>query len=279
MTKVRKAYAGLCAVVLVAMLILNPTSTNASTQYSEDIVPQLSSNTSGNITVSSSGIYAPDHDAWKAFNNQIDDRPWSTENKNTKGWLKIDFGSNNEKQVAKYTIQMRVDINGDPRIPGFAPKAWTFEGSNDDSNWVILDTHVDETDWEAGQKREYTFSNTDKYQYYRISISENNGEIVSNIAEMELMEKANIIDPNPEPEPTGDHALLVIKMISGLEKEFELSSSEVQDFIDWYNGRADGRGKETYMFDKDFNKGPFTARKDYVAFSKIQSFEVMEYTK
>ncbi|WGV57733.1 hypothetical protein QIH01_19870 [Brevibacillus brevis] len=73
--------------------------------------------------------------------------------------------------------------------------------------------------------------------------------------------------------------LLVIKMISDLEKEFELPSSEVQDFIDWYNSRADGRGKETYIFDKDFNKGPFTFRKDYVAFSKIQSFEVMEYTK
>ncbi|WP_162630265.1 fibronectin type III domain-containing protein [Brevibacillus brevis] len=84
---------------------------------------------------------------------------------------------------------------------------------------------------------------------------------------------------DPDPKPTGDNALLVIKMISGLEKEFELTASEVQDFIDWYNERADGHGKETYMFDKTFNKGPFTARKDYVAFSKIQSFEVMEFTK
>jgi len=69
-------------------------------------------------------------------------------------------------------------------------------------------------------------------------------------------------DPNPEPNPSGNHALIVIKMISGLEKEFELTESEVEDFIDWYNNRADGRGKETYMFEKDFNKGPFTVRKD-----------------
>ncbi|WP_414854119.1 hypothetical protein [Brevibacillus sp. IT-7CA2] len=46
----------------------------------------------------------------------------------------------------------------------------------------------------------------------------------------------------------GITALLVIKMISGLEKEFELTAAEI-------------------------------ARKDYVAFSKIQSFEVMEYNK
>lgn len=68
-------------------------------------------------------------------------------------------------------------------------------------------------------------------------------------------------------------------MISVHEKEFDLSSIEVEDFIDWYNDRADGRGKETYMFEKDFNMWPFSARKDYVAFSKIQSFEVMEYSK
>ncbi|WP_238543237.1 hypothetical protein [Brevibacillus sp. BC25] len=77
----------------------------------------------------------------------------------------------------------------------------------------------------------------------------------------------------------GITALLVIKMISGLEKEFELTAAEIEDFINWYNNRADGNGKEIYMFEKDFNMGPFTARKDYVAFSKIQSFEVMEYTK
>ncbi|MED4749981.1 hypothetical protein [Brevibacillus choshinensis] len=64
-----------------------------------------------------------------------------------------------------------------------------------------------------------------------------------------------------------------------MKKEFDLTASEVEDFIDWYNDRADGRGKETYMFEKDFNMGPFTACKDYVAFSKIQSFEVMEYSK
>ncbi|MED1915612.1 hypothetical protein P4V64_09870 [Bacillus thuringiensis] len=86
-------------------------------------------------------------------------------------------------------------------------------------------------------------------------------------------------EPEPEPTPTGNDALLVIKMISGLEKEFELTAAEIEDFINWYNNRADGNGKEIYMFEKDFNMGPFTARKDYVAFSKIQSFEVMEYTK
>lgn len=86
-------------------------------------------------------------------------------------------------------------------------------------------------------------------------------------------------DPQPEPEPSNNNALLVIKMISGLEKEFDLSASEVEDFIDWYNNRADGQGNEAYVFVKDYNKGPFTSRKDYVAYSKIQSFEVMEYNK
>ncbi|MED1801730.1 hypothetical protein P4V60_24500 [Brevibacillus porteri] len=155
----------------------------------------------------------------------------------------------------------------------------------DGQEWIVLDTQTNQTDWATNFKRDYTFNNDNFYRQYRINITSNNGfSSFTVIEELEMMEKIGTPtnpDPNPEPEPepTGDNALLVIKMISGLEKEFELTASEVQDFIDWYNGRADGRGKETYMFDKDFNKGPFTSRKDYVAFSKVQSFEVMEYTK
>ncbi|UED73233.1 hypothetical protein [Brevibacillus sp. DP1.3A] len=123
----------------------------------------------------------------------------------------------------------------------------------------------------------YTDEDVEKgITYYYIVTAVNEDNEIRNSNEVALTPLGNTDPVDPI---TGDRALLVIKMISGLEKEFELTASEVQDFINWYNGRADGRGKETYMFDKDFNKGPFASRKDYVAFSKIQSFEVMEYTK
>ena len=193
------------------------------------------------------------------------------------------------KIINKYTLQAA--SAGDVAADNM-PATWEFQGFDDStSTWVTLDSRKDQAAWSNKEKREFAFNNTTAFNKYRIYVTATNysttyrdgiyaGIVV--IGDMEMMgEDPRKPEPTPipEPTPTGDNALLVIKMISGLEKEFELSASEVQDFIDWYNDRADGRGKETYMFDKDFNKGPFTVRKDYVAFSKIQSFEVMEYTK
>ncbi|EJL29750.1 F5/8 type C domain-containing protein [Brevibacillus sp. BC25] len=228
-------------------------------------------------------IYSTDYDAWKAFDKVNFSYAnkysyWSSEYKIKNGWLQVDFGLGNEKAIQKYVI---ANSNG---IVERAPVTWTFEGSNNDTDWTILDSQTNVTNWD-GTAKSFTFDNPSKYRYYRINIAINNGyKTEVDIGEFELMEKITSNpypepEPEPDPTPTGENALLVIKMISGLEKEFELTASEVQDFIAWYNDRADGQGKETYMFDKDFNKGPFTSRKDYVAFSKIQSFEVMEYTK
>ncbi|WP_430109244.1 hypothetical protein [Paenibacillus sp. B1-33] len=86
-------------------------------------------------------------------------------------------------------------------------------------------------------------------------------------------------DPKPEPTPeSGDRAILVVTMITGLEKEFDLSMDEVNAFITWYENKQAGSGTASYAIDKhNNNKGPFSARKDYVIFDKILTFEVNEY--
>ncbi|WP_419182287.1 fibronectin type III domain-containing protein [Paenibacillus radicis (ex Xue et al. 2023)] len=78
--------------------------------------------------------------------------------------------------------------------------------------------------------------------------------------------------------PSSSKALLVITLVSGLEKEYDLPMSEVNNFITWYNGRAAGTGSEVYTINKSFNKANFLTRKDYIAFDKIETFEVNEYT-
>lgn len=254
---------------------------HAEEQYTDDLIPKMTSNTEPNGTASASSYWSINHLPFFAFDDTDSAYGWGTVQGTVTGWLAYEFST--PQKIQKYTIKPRVNnIDGTRELPN----TWTFEGW-DGSNWVTLDTQKDISNWAIGVKKEFYFNNPNNYIKYRINITKNNGSShFVTIGEMEMMAKISESpepdpEPNPEPnpEPTGDNALLVIKMISGLEKEFELSASEVQDFIDWYNGRADGRGKETYMFDKDFNKGPFTARKDYVAFSKIQSFEVMEYSK
>lgn len=83
--------------------------------------------------------------------------------------------------------------------------------------------------------------------------------------------------PTAPAQPSGGPALLVITLTNGTEKEYEMTGSEITAFIDWYNGRAGGSGTPYYVIDKNYNKGPFTSRKDYIVFDKILNFEVMEY--
>lgn len=80
--------------------------------------------------------------------------------------------------------------------------------------------------------------------------------------------------PTQPETPTGNKALLKITLVSGLEKEYDMTMTEVNAFIDWY----DNKSTPSYTVDKKYNIGPFGSRKDYIAREKIECFEVMEYT-
>lgn len=87
--------------------------------------------------------------------------------------------------------------------------------------------------------------------------------------------------PTPTPKPTsevpsGDRAILVITLTTGIEKEFDLPISEVNVFLNWYDSAS---GSNRYGINKhDNNKGPFSKRTEYVIHDKILTFEVSEYT-
>ncbi|HAF57516.1 MAG TPA: hypothetical protein DCK88_06300, partial [Lactococcus lactis] len=81
-------------------------------------------------------------------------------------------------------------------------------------------------------------------------------------------------DPN---ESTGNKALLVISMVTGERKEYEMTTDKINDFIAWYNSKA--ASGPSYVIEKDYNKASFTARKDYIAYEQISNFEVNEYNQ
>jgi hypothetical protein len=62
------------------------------------------------------------------------------------------------------------------KIPGSlrAPRNWTFEGSGDGVNWTVLHTKAGETGWGDGERRYYTFSNKEAFQYYRLNVMGSN---------------------------------------------------------------------------------------------------------
>lgn len=81
------------------------------------------------------------------------------------------------KPTGKYIVSSyAIGTAGD--APERDPKDWTFSGSNDSTNWVVLDTRTEQ----LGDVPRFTYFNysianpgTVAYKYYRLSITENNG--------------------------------------------------------------------------------------------------------
>lgn len=156
-----------------------------SQPYSSDLCQPIS----GNCT--SFSAWSGSYSAYYAFDNYTTNANcWASNavpSVAVPQWLKYNFGSS-PKVIVKYTVTARYYSSDQTRCP----KDWTFEGSNDNTNWDILDTRTNETGWNTNTspttKREYTFANTTAYQYYRINITANNGgtSYVA-IGEMEMM--------------------------------------------------------------------------------------------
>ncbi|QZY56729.1 SPRY domain-containing protein [Crassaminicella profunda] len=128
----------------------------------------------------------------------------------------------------------------------------------------VYSEYIDTKDLDAGVT----------YYYVVLAANEDNESKNSNEASATLKKSGGSGETG---HISGDRALVVITMTNSNENEYDLSASEVNEFISWYNKRSSGSGNAYYIINKDFNKGPFKSRKDYIAFDKISQFEVMEY--
>ena len=136
-------------------------------------------------TATASSQFSASYVANYGFDDVVNElNGWFTANNVTSGWLQYSFAF--EKCIKKYCLKLRGYSTADDS----APKDWTFEGSNDGSNWTILDTRTNESGWSVYEERSYEFSNTSNYLYYRINITANNGSTFTGIAEMEMYEEA-----------------------------------------------------------------------------------------
>lgn len=117
-------------------------------------------------------------------------------------FIKYDFGSTTPVRVIHYKIFS---------LYGFEtamPSSWTFEASNDDLNWDILDTQTGITNWDDEKimnnyninndstnykassnptcAKSYNVSNINKYRYYKIVFTANGGNSSLFINELAL---------------------------------------------------------------------------------------------
>src|SRR6266542_4878113 len=83
--------------------------------------------------------------------------------------------------VVRYALTSANDV------PERDPRNWTLQGSQDGQSWATLDSRSGEVFTARSQRKEYRFSNTTGYLYYRLNITANNGAAITQLAEWELV--------------------------------------------------------------------------------------------
>ncbi|WP_433583395.1 discoidin domain-containing protein [Paenibacillus amylolyticus] len=144
-------------------------------------VPKMTSNTAPSGVASASTNHSSSQ-SFIAFdqNYALTSSAWTT-NAVTTGWISYQFTK--QIYIGKYAIY--------PQQGALtrAPKNWTFEGSNDGVNWVVLDTQVNQSDWVNSTKKEFIVSSPKIFTTYRLNISSNNGDSqYLSVGEFEMFE-------------------------------------------------------------------------------------------
>jgi hypothetical protein len=270
--------------VVVSVLSINNEKIFAGgVDYTGNVIPMMTSDTSSsgksdaiNCAINDGRF---DFSAWKAFDQDTTTplNGWATE-KTNKVWLSYEF--TDAKCITKYTLISRVGRTNDENkaVLSECPKNWTFEAWDDkNSNWIVLDTQTNISDWNCGVKKVFTFSNTKEYSKYQINISTNNGSVDgTSIGELEMMETKT---PTTPPTIEGNKAILEVVMTNGTIKEYDLTADELDKFLTWYDNRSDGIGKSYFKIPKRSNVKPFLGRNEYLSYDKIYSFEVKDYNE
>jgi hypothetical protein len=75
------------------------------------------------------------------------------------------------------------------------PIKWTLEGSNDGTVWSLLDSRDNEDFTSRYQRREFSFTNTTPYSYYKIVMKCNSGNTLQ-LAEWELLQEIDTTLPS-----------------------------------------------------------------------------------
>jgi len=143
-----------------------------------DLVPTMTSNTtpSGVCSASSDQAGAP----WNAFDDS-NTTDWRSADTVT-GWLQYQFTS------AEIALSISLQASS---LVSFVPKDFTVQGSNTGAfagEETILVTVTNQTGWLSNEIRNFIFTTTGSFQYYRLDITANNGGTAIRVRELEFLD-------------------------------------------------------------------------------------------
>lgn len=110
--------------------------------------------------------FSTSNKAYQAFDGLWESSVWASSVGHMPTWLIIDLGS--AKLCCAYGLRS-LSVN--------YPKDWTFSGSNNGTDWTVLDTQTDQTlyfyqDWYG------TIENETEYRYYKWDFTESSDTII-----------------------------------------------------------------------------------------------------
>lgn len=200
--------------IMATIISFNCKKSYAAVQYTDNVIPAMTSNTLPNGKVSTSSVWDSNIHCqpWYAFNHNTSNKyAWASNY--SYGWLEYDFV--NPKCITKYTITSRNPVYD---TIGELPRDWTFEAWDDTTGkWTVLDKQTEVSDWKVGVKKEFTFTNLNLYSKYRINVtsscSPSNHVVV--IGELEMMETQLSSPINLTATPSNSNVALTWNAVDG----------------------------------------------------------------
>lgn len=96
-------------------------------------------------------------------------------------WMQLEFAT--PQTTGAYTLTSANDA------PGRDPKDWTIEGSDNGTDWTVLDTRTNQTFGSRFMTVKYTFSNQVAFKYYRFNVSAVGSGTLFQLAEWRLLKR------------------------------------------------------------------------------------------
>lgn len=133
---------------------INVTANNGDASFVEIAEIQMHTSIAG-IDVCTGGTAAASTSGGGAAANAFDDNSstkWGTTSGNIIGWISYNFSL--AVDIVEYSIQAHTSNLTR------APKAWSFEYSDDGLTWSPVETREGQTSWTTGQTRTFTVTTT-----------------------------------------------------------------------------------------------------------------------
>jgi hypothetical protein len=148
-------------------------------------------------------------EASKAFDNNISTKWYNFYNSGTT-WIQYQFCNNTAYAVNSYSLTSANDM------PLRDPRSLKLYGSNDGTNFTLLDSRSNISFTSRFQKQTFTFTNISFYKYYKFEFMANPGNDGLQLSEIELM-SGGISSPGSAPSaPSGLQALFDAPDLIGL---------------------------------------------------------------